>query len=319
MFMVSWRNVPPELGALDVGRLPREGRARGVRRRAARSPAAARVNALGFCVGGTLLACALAVLAARGDTSRRERDVPDHDARLRRPGRDRRLHVARGARGARAGARARAARCRAASSPAAFASLRANDLVWNYVVNNYLKGRDAAGVRPALLERRLDEPAGPDVRVLPARDVPRQPAARAGRADDAAASRSTSARIAVPDVRARDRATTTSCRGARRIATTRAASAATATFVLGASGHIAGVVNPPMTRRSATTGSNALLADDPDAWLARAHEVPRQLVAALGPWLRAHAGARRKAPRTRQRRLPGARRRTGPLRAREGR
>ena len=32
------------------------------RRGAARSPGADRVNALGFCVGGTLLACALAVL-----------------------------------------------------------------------------------------------------------------------------------------------------------------------------------------------------------------------------------------------------------------
>ena len=39
---------------------------------------------------------------------------------------------------------------------AAFNLLRSNDLIWPYVVDVYMKGRDAAAVRPAVLELGLD-------------------------------------------------------------------------------------------------------------------------------------------------------------------
>jgi polyhydroxyalkanoate synthase len=126
-FMISWRNIPPELGHLAWDDYVEKGLLAAFD--AARAITGSRtLNALGFCVGGTVLACALGGARRAQATRRRERDVPHHHARLRRPGRRRRLHLAAGARGARAGAVRRRAAARAASSRPAFASLRANEL-----------------------------------------------------------------------------------------------------------------------------------------------------------------------------------------------
>src|SRR6185295_17610950 len=66
VFMVSWRNVSAAEGGYDWDDYVETGvlKALQVARDIAQSD---RVNALGFCVGGTLLATALAVLAANGE------------------------------------------------------------------------------------------------------------------------------------------------------------------------------------------------------------------------------------------------------------
>ena len=94
VFMLSWRNIPPELGRITWDDYLEQGvlTAISVAREIADSKT---VNALGFCVGGTLLACALAAGAARGERAVASVTPAHHDARLRRPGRHRRLHIAR--------------------------------------------------------------------------------------------------------------------------------------------------------------------------------------------------------------------------------
>ncbi len=125
-------------GARHLGRLSREGRDhRDPRRR--RSADRRQINALGFCVGGTLIANALAVMA-RGeepltsltmmtalldfeDAGVLDVFIDEAQVRLREQ------QFARG--GIMPGL----------ELGNTFTGLRPNDLVWNYVVSNYLEGK----------------------------------------------------------------------------------------------------------------------------------------------------------------------------------
>ena len=128
-------------GPPDLGRLPRAGRDAGDRRGARRSAGADRVNTLGFCVGGTLLATALAVMAARGEDKVASLTLLTTMLDFSDTG-----EIGAAGRRSRAWPRAKRRSARAACSRAGswrivFASLRANDLIWPYVVNSYLKGK----------------------------------------------------------------------------------------------------------------------------------------------------------------------------------
>ncbi len=65
-------------------------------------------------------------------------------------------------------------------------------------------------------------------------------------------------------------------------------------FVLSSSGHVAGIVNPPNSKRKYWT--NDTLAEQPDDWLAGAGEHQGSWWQDWGPWIAERAGARRKPP-----------------------
>ncbi|WP_241049066.1 class I poly(R)-hydroxyalkanoic acid synthase [Achromobacter xylosoxidans] len=255
------------------------------------------VNALGFCVGGTMLASALALAEARGehpvaaltlltslldfhDTGILNVFVDEAHALLRdhqlgngglMPGRD---------------------------LATTFSFLRPNELVWNYVVGNYLKGQkppafdllfwngDSTNLpgpffswyfRNTYLENNLKVPGRAQAAGLPL-DLTRlaMPAYIFGSRED----------HIVPWVSAY--ASTQVLRGPQR-------------FVLGASGHIAGVVNPPAKKRRSywvadnMGGAGQPLPGDPNAWQAQAQEKPGSWWPDWAAWLAGHSGKQVKA------------------------
>jgi polyhydroxyalkanoate synthase len=255
------------------------------------------VNALGFCVGGTMLASALALAEARGehpvaaltlltslldfhDTGILSVFVDEAHALLR----DHQL----GAGGLMPGR----------DLATTFSFLRPNELVWNYVVGNYLKGQkppafdllfwngDSTNLpgpffswyfRNTYLENNLKVPGRAQAAGLPL-DLTRlsMPAYIFGSRED----------HIVPWVSAY--ASTQVLRGPQR-------------FVLGASGHIAGVVNPPAKKRRSywvAEGAGAEgrpLPGDPNAWLAQAQEKPGSWWPDWASWLAGHSGKQVKA------------------------
>ncbi|ARP82731.1 class I poly(R)-hydroxyalkanoic acid synthase [Bordetella genomosp. 8] len=307
VFMMSWRNpVPADDDGVDRAQWADylENAVLPALRVAGEITGQPQVNALGFCVGGTLLASALALAHARGerpvaaltlltalldfrDTGVLNVFVDETHALLR----ERQL----GGGGLMSGR----------ELATTFAFLRPNELVWNYVVDNYLKGRkppafdllfwnaDSTNLpgpffawyfRNTYLENNLKVPGRCAVGEVPL-DLTTldMPAYIFGSRED----------HIVPWTSAY--ASTQLLRGTQR-------------FVLGASGHIAGVINPPAKQRrsywttDAQAGSrkngngHSALPGDPSSWLARAQEHPGSWWPDWAAWLAGHSGRKIKAP-----------------------
>ena len=292
VFMISWRNIPPQLGHLAWDDYIEDGALAAIE--SAREIAGSKtVNALGFCVGGTLLACTLAALAARGDRRVESATLLTTMLDFADPG-DIGFYISHERLAARERSLMAGQRINGSELASAFASLRANELVWNYVVKNYLKGEtppafdllhwngDSSNLPGPMyvyyltnmyLDNKLREPGALTM---------------AGEPIDLA-------RVTLPMylVASRD----------DHIVPWRSAYKSVGllggdiTFILGASGHIAGVVNAPAKNRR-NYWTNPLLTDDADDWFARAESHPGSWWPDWGAWLAPHGGATRPAPRT---------------------
>jgi polyhydroxyalkanoate synthase len=255
---------------------------------------APKINALGFCVGGTILSTAIAVLAARGEhpinsvtllttlldfTETGVLDVFIDEAFVKM----REMQFAKG--GLLPGS----------DLATTFSFLRPNDLVWNYVVGNYLKGEspppfdllywngDSTNLpgpfyhwylRNTYLENRLVKPNAVTVcgESIDFRKV-KTPAYIYGSRED----------HIVPIGGAY--ATTQHWPVAKR-------------FVMGASGHIAGVINPASKgKRSHWIGSDTAFPANVDDWIASATEHKGSWWGDWAAWLKPKAGKQVKAPK----------------------
>ncbi len=253
------------------------------------------INALGFCVGGTLLSTALGVLAAKGEhpvesftllttlvdfSNTGILDVFIDEAMVKL----RELQYANG--GLMSGK----------DMAQTFSFLRPNDLVWNYVVSNYLKGEspppfdllywnsDATNLpgplyawylRNMYLENLLKEPGALSVcgETLDLSKV-KAPVYIYGSKED----------HIVPIDAAY--ASTKIFKGKKR-------------FVMGASGHIAGVINPPANKkRSHWISTKSSFPEALQDWVAGAKEIPGSWWDDWITWLGQHAGKTVTAPKT---------------------
>jgi polyhydroxyalkanoate synthase len=177
-------------------------------------------------------------------------------------------------------------RVRGGELASAFASLRANELVWNYVVRNYLKGETPPAFD--LLHWNGDSANLPGpMYVYYLRNMYLDNRLRDADALTMLGERIDLRRIASPAyVLASRDDHIVPWRSAYR--TVRLLGGET-TFALAASGHIAGVVNPPAAQRR-SYWTNASLPDDAQAWLEGAHSAPGSWWPHWGAWLARHAG-----------------------------
>jgi len=219
-------------------------------------------NAIGYCIGGTLLACALSQMAQTGDDRIRSATFFTTQVDFSEAGD---LTVFTDEYQIRSLERTMKKRgyLDASEMATTFNMLRANDLIWSFVVNNYLLGKSPAAfdllywnndstrmplamhsfyLREMYLENRLAEPGGISLNGLPV-DL---------------------GKVRIPIFLQSSRedhiAPYPSVYKATRLYS------GPVTFMLAGSGHIAGVINPPQANKYYYY-SNDAVPDDVEDWI----------------------------------------------------
>jgi polyhydroxyalkanoate synthase len=283
-FIVSWRNVKEPLDALTWDDYVQDGiiAALEATRRAAGTK---KINALGFCVGGTLLAAGLAVLERKKQNFVESVTLLTTLLDFTDVG-EIRVYIDKNFVEKREKTLEKGGIVPGSELATAFSSLRANDLIWPYVVNNYLKGKappafdllywnsDATNLpgpmyayylRNTYLENRLVKPDALTMCGVPV----------------------SLARVKIPAfVFAAREDHIVPWKGSYLGV---GSLGGPVKFVLGASGHIAGTINPAdKNKRSHWVNPN--LVADPEQWLAHAKEVPGSWWPVWVKWLKPFSG-----------------------------
>ncbi|RJF98591.1 class I poly(R)-hydroxyalkanoic acid synthase [Noviherbaspirillum saxi] len=254
------------------------------------------INALGFCVGGTLLSTALALLFARGDEPVASVTLLTTFLDFSDPGVIE-VFIDEAQVSMREQAIGRGGLMPGRDFASTFSSLRPNDLVWNYVKSNYLKGEEPPPfdllywnadstnlpgpmfcwyLRNLYLENNLRVPGKTKVANEPidlaAIDAP---VFIYGSKEDHIVpwtSSYESTKLLNPKDRGRNR------------------------FILGASGHIAGVINPP-AKKKRNYWSNDAVTGSAEEWMAGAKVQPGSWWPEWTAFLAEYAGKQIAAPK----------------------
>ena len=267
VFVISWVNPGAELAEKSFSDYMKDGPLTALTM-IEKATGQREVNAIGYCLGGTLLVCTLAYMAAKGDDRITSATLMTTMTDFTHPGelgvfideeQVRTLEARMSGRGF----------LDSREMSATFNMLRANDLIWSFVINNYLLGKDpfpfdllywnADSTRmPAAMhsfylrrlykENRLIEAGGVVLDGTPI-DL---------------------GKITVPLYMLSTREDHIAPWTSTFTLTDRVAGPVK--FVLSASGHIAGVVNPP-TANKYCYWTNSRKYKSPDAWLKGAKQI----------------------------------------------
>ncbi|QGZ58585.1 class I poly(R)-hydroxyalkanoic acid synthase [Paraburkholderia acidiphila] len=292
VFLVSWRNPQNELQQSTWDDYLERGVIQAIEVALAVS-GADKVNTLGWCIGGTMLASALAVLGARGEQPAASMTLLTTLIDFTEPGElgtfvdERTVALAEqtlGKRGLLSGK----------ALALVFQSLRANELLWPYVVGNYLKGETPEAFDLLYWNSDATNLPGPMYTWLLRHGYHRNELRVPGKLEVCGVPFDLGKANVPAYVLATERDHLVPWRSAWL--TTRLLGGDTQ-FVLAASGHIAGVINPPAAnKRSYWTGDDDR-ASDADDWLAHASTHPGSWWPHWSEWLRGHSGKLRAAPK----------------------
>ncbi len=140
VFVVSWVNPDERHGAKDWEAYIREGLQYALDT-IARTTGEREVNAIGYCVGGTLLAAGLALMAQEGDDRIRSATFFATQVDFTYAG-DLKVFVDEDQVAAVERSMNEKGYLEGTKMATAFNMLRSGDLIWPYVVNNYMRGKD---------------------------------------------------------------------------------------------------------------------------------------------------------------------------------
>jgi polyhydroxyalkanoate synthase len=143
VFVVSWVNPGPELSHKSFQDYIHEGLFEALDA-VKRATGESEVDAIGYCIGGTMLATALALMARRGDRRIRSATFFTAQADFAEAG-DLLLFVDDAQLDSMAKQMDQAGGVLEGRAMAnTFNMLRSNDLIWQFVIDNYMKGKDPA-------------------------------------------------------------------------------------------------------------------------------------------------------------------------------
>ena len=200
VFLVSWVNPDARLAQKTFEDYMREGILAAVEA-VSRQTASRQINALGYCVGGTLLASTLAYMAAKGDDRIASASFLAAQVDFSEAG-DLLIFIDDSQLNSLEEMMAEQGYLDGGRMAAVFNMLRPRDLIWPYVVNNYLLGKKPFPFDLLFWNAELDPASGRQSRLLSPRVLSSEPAQQGRDAARRGAARSRPGQH--PDLRARD-------------------------------------------------------------------------------------------------------------------